>query len=136
MENTFYKFGKFLTDNSEKLDAKFENDRENGQLSRTPNVFKFAELEFQRLNENKNPKKITLNELKNLVKQIVKEETELTGNMKKVFNAMFKDKVDRYHMSVNMYAKHLGLNLTKDEIKKIEDAYNSDKRTHDFTYRR
>ena len=136
MENIFYKFGKFLVDNSEALDAKFENDRETGQLSQTPNVFKFAQWQFQKLNENKKINKISLNELKNLVKQIINEETELTGNMKKVFNAMFNDKVDRYYMSVNMYAKHLGLNLTKDEIKKIEDAYNSDKRTHNFTHRR
>jgi hypothetical protein len=75
MENTFYKFGKFLIDNAEQLNAKFENDRENGQLSRTPNVFKFAQFEFQRLNESK---KITVNELKGLVKQIIKEEITKT----------------------------------------------------------
>jgi hypothetical protein len=71
MENTFYKFGKFLIDNAEELNAKFENDRENGQLSTTPNVFKFAQFEFQRLNRSK---KITMNELRSIVKQIIKEE--------------------------------------------------------------
>jgi hypothetical protein len=80
MENIFYRFGKFLIDNAEELDEKFETDREDGRLARTPNVFRFAKSQFYRhgLNENKKSNKIKLNEFKSLVKKIIKEEIAKT----------------------------------------------------------
>ncbi len=78
--------GNFLIKNSEQLEEKFKTDRQYGTLSVVPNFFKFIENEFLKfrnnnsLQENKNKKTITVNEIKKLIKNAIKEGYEDLSN--------------------------------------------------------
>jgi hypothetical protein len=48
MKNLVSNFGKFLIDNANELEKKFENDRQSGKFSTVPNIFKFMEIEYKK----------------------------------------------------------------------------------------